>query len=225
MTYTEFLSCQFPEKSVFARKDRDPFQNLVKWLALHVAYRLFKMNATANLVTVITYLISLSGFLMLSTARYGFQILPVIGALLIHFHVFADFIDGTIAKANGTASRIGAILDDLGMDTDRMALIILFGIFTQNTLILILNLFTAGVLVLFVPQAYKDMPRTGLLGKFCHLYIHRYSFLSVRFMLGVVPLFLIVAIFMEWNLKFLSYGFSVLYAVAALIWLLLTARQ
>lgn len=221
LTYTEFQRKQFPEKSAFHRKGFGFSANLVRWIALKVAYLGFRMNISANVIDVFGVFLSLTGFLLLSTALTGEKFLSSVGALLIFFHVFLDFVNGPIPKACGTCTKIGAFLDDFGCDMDRCAVLVLLGIFTQSTPMILASVFVAGVTVFFVPYAYVEMPKEGWIGQLCRIYVHKYSFLSVRVMLWGLPLFLAIAILKSWNLQAISLILLVFYAIMASLWLFL----
>ena len=85
----------------------------------------------------------------LSLSMDGEKILPIVGVLIIFFHIWVDFIDGLLAKANDESSEIGHQFDNLGCDANRFMLIVLFGIFTGNHFLIISNIFVSYVLVVF----------------------------------------------------------------------------
>jgi phosphatidylglycerophosphate synthase len=221
MTFSEFQAKSFPEKSVFRRPQFDFVTNLVKWFALRLAYLFFRMGITANLLDVLGILLALAAFSLLYTAVNGYRLLPLLGIGILYFHVLIDFIDGAIAKAHGTCSKIGHLLDSLGCDIDRFVLIVLFGLYTGNPYFVVANTIAASVLILFAPQTRAELPDSGLPGRLRNVYVNKYSFLSVRFMLTLLPLFLGIVIVSGWNLRALSYGLSLAYGIAAAGWLLL----
>jgi phosphatidylglycerophosphate synthase len=203
------------------RKDRGAFQNLVKWLAIRTAYVFYRLGFSSNVVTVIFLFLAFFGLYLASRAMYGEKLVPVIGLSLVCFHVFGDFADGCIAKAKGECSKIGALLDDVGLDADRFALLVLLAVFSGYTPMLIINSFAAGIFVMFVPVVVDEFPHNDLRGRIARFYPHRFFALSVRFMLGVLPGFLSAVILLEWNLQAISMGLSIFYASLAVGWLLL----
>lgn len=220
MTYAEFLSKQFSEKSVFERRQFDWFTNLVKWLALRFSYLLYSLGVSANTLDVISLFLVLIGFFFLTTAKDGKIALPLVGILLIFFHVFVDFADGPIAKARGEKTIIGWLLDNLGCDLDRMLLWTLLGIYTSNPLIILANVFAGCIFLFLTPQSRKAMPETGPINFLGKIFIHKYSFLSVRFNLGLLPLLLGVCILNKIDLVPLAWGLSLFYIAAGGVWLL-----
>ena len=221
MSLAEFQAKLFPEKSVFDRKQFDRTTNLVKWFAIPVAYLLFRLRISANLLDVIGIFLSLVAFLLLSTAGDGSKLLPILGILIIFFHIFIDFVDGAIAKASGKSSRMGHYFDSLGCDMDRFALIVLFGIYAESTPLIISNTLAASVFTLFLPLARHELPQSGFIGRLSRLYANKFSLLSVRVMLVFLPLVLATVILLDWNLGALAVFLSVFYGIMAVGWLVL----
>ena len=225
MTFQEFVARQFPEKSVFDRPQFDFVTNLVKWFALRIGYVLFRIGLTANALDVIGIFLSLFGFALLTRAIQGERVFPLVGVLLIYFHVFIDFIDGTIAKARGTSSRLGHHLDSLGCDVDRVAMILLLGLYSRNMILVVANIFSACIFFFFLPIARGEFSPEGVVGRLAKINFHRFSILSVRFMLVLLPFFLGLVILLGWNLKILATSFSLFYISVAGGWLLLCITQ
>lgn len=221
MNFITFQAKLFPEKSVFDRSQFDFHTNLVKWFAIRFAYVLFRLGFNANLIDVIGLFVVLAAFILLSTASSGHVALPLIGILLIYFHVFLDFVDGAVAKARGETSIIGHFLDNLGCDVDRIALLVVIGVFSHNSYVMIVDAFVAGIFVLFIPYVRKEMPTEGVVGLVCKIFFNKYSFLSVRFMLVLLPFLLAVCILLKANLILVSYIISAIYFALIAVWLIM----
>ncbi len=223
MNYNEYYQKVFPEKSVRIkeRKDYGLLQNFLKYLAIRFGYILYKLRLPANLLNVIGVCLSALALYFLVLAKQGEKILPVIGVLIVFFEVWVDFIDGLLAKAFDTCSLIGERFDDLGCDSTRMVVIVLFGIFSDNDLFIILNAFSAYVLVVFWKETLGLLPEIGIVKQMRCIYIHKYSFLSIRFMLGFLLIVLVVYIQMDLPLKIIGCIFSIFYCCAALLWLII----
>lgn len=221
MTFAEFQSKSFPEKSVFERKQFDAVTNGVKWIALRIAYPLFKAGVTANVLDVAWMFLAVGAFALLATAVQGHRLLPLLGIPILYVHILIDFIDGAIAKAHGTCSKIGHYLDSLGCDADRFALVVLFGVYSGSTFLILANTFAGTILLNFLPLSQKEMPREGWTGRLIRVYYNKYSLLSVRFMLAFLPGLLAVTILFSWNLAAVSRAVSLVYIAAAVGWLLL----
>lgn len=223
MRFSEFSKAQFPEKSVFDRvingKKLDFFTNLVKWLAIRFAYVLYRLGIYENVLDVVSFPVSLVGYLLLSRATYGEKWFPLAGIAIIYFHVFVDFTDGPIAKARGTCSELGTILDELGGYADRLALLTIFGIFSGYDLLIILNVFAGGVFSLLIIPSRDKLSESVILNFLFNLYVNKYSLFSIRFMLGILPFVLATAIALELSLKNVSLFFSALYLCPVMVWL------
>lgn len=221
MTYAEFLSKQFPEKSVFDRLQFDFHTNFVKWCTLPISYLLFRAGLSANTLDVTGLLLSLCGFFLLSTAASGGRILPLVGILFLFFHVLIDFMDGPIAKARGHCTPLGAILDEVGCHIDRFAIIVLFGFFSGHASLILINIFAAAVVEFLVHQTKDELPKNGFPGFFRKIFVNKFSFFSVRFMLVGIPFLLGIVLIAGWNLKLISTIISFFYTLSAVIWLLI----
>lgn len=225
MNYAEFQACSFKEKSPFHRTQFDFFTNLVKWFAMRAAYVLFKMGATANLVDVVGMFIALAGFTLMLRAKDGDVVLPLVGIAIIYFHTFVDFLDGAIAKATKSCSKIGHYLDNLGCDVDRIAFLVIIGVFTNSMYFIVINAFTGAIMILFLPLAREEMPEGGAIGVLSRLYFNKYSFLSVRFMLMVLPMIFAIVIWQGAYLVEVSYIVSLIYAAATALWLIISVPE
>jgi phosphatidylglycerophosphate synthase len=219
MTFSDFVSAQFPEKSVFDRKQFDWVTNLVKWLALHFSYLLYRTGISANALDVVGLFIALAGFFLLLKAQSGYLGSSILGILLIYLHVFIDFADGPIAKAKNQKSLMGALFDDLGCELDRILLWTVMGIYTGNTYVILANVFVGGIFLFFLPQSRRGLPDSGFIGLLKKVYVHKYSFLSVRFMLVVLPLLIVFLAFFGNDLILLAWSLSISYMIAAAVWL------
>lgn len=214
------MSKSFPEKSVFQRKQFDFTTNLVKWVAIRFAFVLYKLGFTANALDVLCMFLVVIALFFLSTASNGNKLLPVAGVLILYFHVFIDFVDGAIAKARGTCSPVGHLLDCFGCDVDRAAMLVLIGIYTGNPYVILANIFAASVLINFVPPARLVLPEKGWIGVASRIWCNKFSLASVRFMLVVLPAFLMLVIVLGGDLKQISCAISAVYIAAAALWLL-----
>jgi len=221
MKFYQFLNKSFPELSVKRRTDLGMFHNFVKFLAIRFAFILFKLKVSANLLDVISLMLSIIGFCFLYLSILGHKIIPTIGALLIFFHVWVDFIDGLLARAQDAQSSIGHQLDNLGNDVDRFMLIVLLGIFTENIIFIIINVFIAYVLVPFHRLTKDDLISIKRVDKLKFIYSHKLSLLGVRFLLGVMPLLILFFIWTGKPLNIFGLSFSLLYAIFALMWLII----
>jgi|APSaa5957512535_1039671.scaffolds.fasta_scaffold13769_5 phosphatidylglycerophosphate synthase len=232
MNYKEFQKCTFPEKSTFERKQFDFVTNLVKWLAMRVSFVFYKMGVTANMLDIFTLITSLFGAILVLTMIDEYNIIPVIiGLVLLAFGVFVDFVDGPIAKARGECSRIGDALDNLGVDLVRSSLIIIFGILSSESYMIIVNIFSIGVLFTLVPIVSKEIKENELwsdnrfLVMILNLYTHKYSFLGVRTMVPLLLFTLFTFAITGADFQLFSYMVSVFYAALSMVWLMLIIKS
>ena len=221
MDFQQYLQKAFPELSVRKRTEFSGFHNFVKYLAIRFGYVLFKLKISGNLLDVISLILAVIGFYFLSLSMVGEKILPTVGVLIIFFHIWVDFIDGLLAKANDESSEIGHQFDNLGCDADRFMLIVLFGIFTGNHFLIISNVFVSYVLVVFQAQTRAEILKLNRIIKLKYLFSHKLSPLGVRFMLGILPLIILVFVFTETPINIFATFLTFVYSLFALIWLII----
>lgn len=220
MTFTDFCSYSFPETSVFERQRFDSSTNLIKWFAIRFAYVLFRMNMSANLLNVMSLFSTYLGFILLYNARSGNLIVFVCGLGLLYLQIFIDFVDGPIAKAKGTTSPIGHALDNLGCDVTRVVFLVLIGMYSKSTYLLLANPFSAIILLFLVPQTLEKLPEQGLARIVVKVVTGKFSLIGVRVNLVLLPLAFGFVILDETNLIILSRLFSYIYLSMAIAWLI-----
>ena len=216
MRFSEFTAKSYPEKSVFDRSQFDFFTNLVKWFAMPFAYVLFRIGVSANLLDVVAILLSMIGFCLLAMTGKASFVWLVLGVLLVYFHVFVDFADGAIARAQGKSGVVGAAFDNLGTDVDRIALLLVFGILTESPYWIVVNTFASFILTVFLAQTSRAVRPGGL----PRLYSGRISPANCRFMLALLPLSLVIVVLAGWQVQTFATVVSGFYAGLALLWLL-----
>jgi phosphatidylglycerophosphate synthase len=221
MDFFEFQSKSFPERSVFDRKQFDSPTNLVKWFAMRCAYLLYRMGSTANFLDGVGILVAVFSFGLLATAVVGARSLVVLGVAGLYLHLFIDFADGPIAKARGNCSAVGAALDNLGADIDRMVLLVLFGMFTGSPFLILLNAFSGFILIVLLPQTSKHLSKEGWTRTLVTVYAGRFSLIGCRFMLVILPLLLMVLVLLNFGIEQFSQIVSGFYAMVAVLWLLI----
>jgi phosphatidylglycerophosphate synthase len=94
--------CVYPDNSVFLSKLLDPY-------TARIAHFLYWIGFSANMTTVLTFLLGLSGIaaMLLIPAYTGL----VIAAILITLRNIGDTVDGKIARGSGTFTPIGGFAD------------------------------------------------------------------------------------------------------------------
>lgn len=222
LTFDNYLQRVYPPRSVKLRHDRGFIWKTAKWLGIRTAYVLYRLGLTANLIDAIGLLLALLAFIFMLRARNGDILLAAIGILLIYFHMLIDFVDGSVARARGEASSIGHEYDEIGCEIDRVLLLAVLGIYSQNNYIIIMNVFVGCFIFNLVQPTFKLIPDRGILRQIKKLYIHPFSLNSVRIMLGILPAVLWLFIYFGANLAELSIVISFAYALLSLAWLMMS---
>ena len=221
MNFNQFLRKTFPDLSVKKRTHLGKFHNFVKFLAIRFGFILYKLKISANLLDVIALVLSIFGFYFLYLSALGYKLVPTLGVLIIFFHVWVDFIDGLLAKARNEENTIGHHFDNLGCDVDRFMLIVLLGIFTHNHFLVINNVFVSYILVIFHSQTKGEIFRLNRLNRLKFIYSHKLSLLGVRFMLGILPMLILLFVWTNTTLRILGLIFTSIYTIYSLIWLII----
>lgn len=220
MVYADYVRKVYPQGNVWDREDRGVVWKITKVLGIRLAYLLCRLNVTANTVDMAGIVIALSGFaLLLNVPKYRLLCIP--GVLLVYIHPFIDFVDGAVARARDETSVIGGLLDDIGPEIDRVLMMMLFAAYTSNPVVILCTVFTSYVLVYFVKKSviYLDLP--PMMGCFKVIYQHPLSPISVRAVLGILPILIVITSYMNWSFLTLGYAVSFFYAVWAIAWIIL----
>ncbi len=222
LSFAEFTAKSYVDRSVFDRKEFDVVTNAVKWLAMRVSYGFYRLGLTANQVDGLGVLLSLAGFICLSTAgQVPMGWAPFLGLALLYFHVFLDFVDGPIAKAMDASSDVGAALDDIGADLDRLLMFALLGIFSESSYLVFATVAAGGILVMLVPATSPALQASATVSRFVGFFTGRFSLVNCRFMLAVLPLALVLVAAGGGDLRWVARAWVVFYTLAAAGWLLM----
>jgi phosphatidylglycerophosphate synthase len=86
------------------------FQRILRKLSFYPMWLFLRIGMTANQVTLVAFLIGFLGCLSIATGTY---LLSVVGAALLTIALFLDYVDGFIARWNGSASSFGSMIDGI----------------------------------------------------------------------------------------------------------------
>lgn len=81
---------------------------VIRPLSCYPTWIFLKLGITANQTTLINLFIGLSGCALLGLGTYG---TTVLGAILLNVNYLLDRVDGNIARATGTSTKLGEMLD------------------------------------------------------------------------------------------------------------------
>ena len=129
---------------------------------------------------------------------------------MIFWQINLDFADGALARAQGTSSKLGELLDGLANAFCRSAIIILMGYFTDNIIMLILSFASSFILVSFNGYLFFIDDYTNKNIKT----IYKRS-LSVVSMNGFLPFLIIIHIIFNFPIFIFSYFIVVFYTLLA----------
>lgn len=220
LNFAQFSARSIPEGSVFDRTQFDFVTNAVKWIAMWLAYVLYRSGLTANQIDLIGVGVSVASFTALSTASDGPSMLPVYGMIGLAFHVVLDFADGPVARAAGTSSAVGEHFDNFGGDLDRLMMFVVLGLYTDSRPMLLATAAAAAVFMIFLPNTVKLLADSPSARFFIRVYTGRYSLLGCRFMLAVLPTSLVAVALFSTALTLVATAMAILYIAGAGLWLL-----
>ncbi|OGQ07219.1 MAG: hypothetical protein A3G32_04390 [Deltaproteobacteria bacterium RIFCSPLOWO2_12_FULL_40_28] len=223
MNYKEFQLKVIKKESVFLRGEFDFHTNLVKWVALKLAYMFYHIGISANFLDIFSLFGNIVGFILFSRVdlSIGWHILAL---FLIYFYVLVDFIDGALAKARNEMSQLGDRLDHFGCRIARFAMMVLIVGYLNSMIYLIVMVFCAGALIFLYPETESYVSQNRWVQFLKKIFVNRFSFLSVRYMLFVSPLILLFLIhFKVEYLIIYSMMMSFVYFIMTIIWLAICA--
>lgn len=218
-SFSQFMLLAYPDTSVWIRSDRGPVWKFSKWFGIRCAFLFYKLGFSANAFNAIGLLLSLFGFFLVVQLESS-PILAAIGTFLIYSHVFSDFVDGAIARGRNELTSMGAILDDIGPELDRVLILTMYGVLSSNSYLLLLSIFSAYILTFFVKRTWDAMPDNGMLSFIKKFYRHSLYPISVRVMVGILPLLWFLPLIIDIDLKVICYFVIGLYSVLAVVWMI-----
>lgn len=149
MKWIEFKKKAFPLDIKIEEANRSIYWKINRYIGLRFAFLFNWLGFSANALSFFRFLLTIFGLYFISFIICDNRWLPIIGVTLIIWQVNLDFADGALARAQGTSSKLGEVLDGLANAFFRSAIIILMGFFTNNIVMLILSLASSFILVSF----------------------------------------------------------------------------
>ncbi len=199
-----------------AESDRSRVWKLNRWLGLRFGYLFYHLQLSANMLSAARVALALCGFYLLSRAGVGHVWEPVFGLILIAWQVNLDFADGAIARAQKEPSAIGMEMDGLPNELSRMAVLVLLGIYTQNTILILVSVAISSILIGFLEKTMARMPAQGVAGLVKTL---ARRLVSVVFMLIVLPTVLSACRVLGIPLAPLACVLLGIYGLLAVVWM------
>tara|TARA_B100001063_G_C16740196_1_gene544326 strand:+ start:1094 stop:1798 length:705 start_codon:yes stop_codon:yes gene_type:complete len=187
-TFKEFHSITFPYDSPFDRNDLGLITNFIKFLSLRVAYVLYRIGITANMLNIFGLFLVFFGLIFLYHAISSIDLIFfILGYSCIAFAIFIDFIDGPLSKINKYIFSVGSNLDDLGPDLILIGGMLILGLISQDPYFFIL-ISMNSIFYLTYSAGTLDSIKKANKKKFLLLFRSRYSLFSMRiFCSGILP--------------------------------------
>lgn len=221
MRWASFKSVAFPDQIAEEENERSFIWRLNRWVGLRIAYLLYHMGLSADLVSVIRLLLAITGFYLIAVAINNSRYLAIIGIFLIALQINLDYADGPVARARGKSSRFGDQFDGLANAAVRSVTIIFAGLLTQNSLLFVTGSFTAYVLVTFLTDCRRESSGAELpewVNKIYRL------LLSVFIMAFLLPLIIGVMIVFDLPISAFAQVLVCIYGGLAVVWLIFILR-
>ena len=218
MKWKPFLETAHPESMVRAEAEKPALWKANRWLGLRFAYVFYHMGFSANLLSIARFFLALVGFYLLSLVMTGNKWAHILGALILAWQINLDYADGAIARVQRKSSELGEKMDGLANVSSRVVVLTLAGFLTNNSVVFLISVFSAYVLVVFIPDSKVRIKASG---KWWVLALLYRVMLYVPVMVFVLPI--IIGVHGVLSLEVLTFCYIVVYtyAVLAVIWLLL----
>ncbi len=221
LNYNAYLEKVYPyRESVWQREGKGPVWKVGKFLGLRIAYLLYQMHFSANMLDALGFVLSIIAFTLLNVGPT--HPAPWLsGILLLHSHTLIDFIDGSLARAKDESSDIGSYLDNVGPDISRVLLLIFLAMKSEHTFLLLPASFSAYVLIFLVKRTWDNVPPPKFMPWTRKIFCHPMGPISGRILLGLIPTILAVFVAAPHLLPPFSFSLTVFYIVMAFYWLFL----
>ena len=218
MKWRDFLRVAYPSAQERAEADQNVVFKANRRLGLRVAYLLYHLGLSANLLSLGRLVLALVGFYLVSRVGVGDQWGPVMGAIIIAGQIHLDFVDGPLARIRGQMTALGERFDALPNDASRAAALILAGFLTNNAGALLSSTFSAFVLVVFIRESNLRITASGRWRALALVYS---LLLYVPVMAFVLPLIIGVHGLLGIDVATFARLVVLVYALLAVVWLLL----
>tara|TARA_Y100000591_G_C21792061_1_gene677142 strand:+ start:715 stop:1413 length:699 start_codon:yes stop_codon:yes gene_type:complete len=221
-TFEEFLKISFPTMNPFLRKDFSFFHNLIKWISLRIAFVLFKIGITANIIDFFGLLLIVPIYYLLYISLNEMNVLLFFISYLGIFSILSiDFMDGILARANEQKNIHGEIIDDLLPEIIRFLSSIVLGYLSNNIVIFILSIFNAIIQQTYISAtSKKKLIKNQII---ITLLRSRYSFHSIRIFSCLVVPFSCILYLIEFDyLSLIICTYVLLNLIINFIWIYLT---
>lgn len=218
MKWKQFVAIAYPEHMVREYAQKNIIHRIHRWIGLYLGYILYHLGFSANLIDISRTAISLVALYLLSLMLGGYKWWPLLGAFLLYGQNFLDAADGSVARVTGKITKLGKELDEITNSFSRGAILILIGAFTGNNVFIILNIFSASMLINFREKTGVNLP-AGFMFKVIGL-MYRF-FLFIQTMLFIVPLILVLVNIFGLSVLTASYIISLFYLFLSVFWIML----
>lgn len=218
MKWRDFLRVAYPSAQERAEADQNVVFKANRRLGLRVAYLLYHLGLSANLVSFGRLVLAFIGFYLVSRVAVGDEWGPVMGAIIIAGQIHLDFVDGSLARIRGQLTALGESFDALPNYASRAAALILAGYLTNSAGALLGSTFSAFVLVVFMRQSNLRITAAGKWRALAFVYR---LLLYVPVMAFVLPLMIGVHGLLGIDVATFARLVVLVYTLLALLWLLL----
>ena len=218
--FSEFLEKVFPFKSPFQIKELGFITNLIKFLSLRIAFILYKIGISANLLNVFGLVITFVGFILIYNSILMINLIYfILGYSLIAISIFIDFIDGPLSKINHYVFAVGGNLDNLAPDIILIGGMLIIGYISQHPYFFILMAINSIFYLTYVAKTFESLKKKEKVN-FILLFNSRYSLFSMRvFCSGIFPLTCLLYIFNPMVGEICARILIIIYTTLSLNWL------
>jgi hypothetical protein len=162
-TWSEFRAIAFPSAAAHDEAQRDVVYRAPRSIGLRLAFLLYLLGFTGNLVSVLRVVMSVVGVAFMIPLPSGEVLLPIIGAVLIYGQVVLDFSDGALGRLTpGGAPLLGLQFDILGCDVGRIAMAALLGCYAGSFVPILIAISAMYVLATFRVAILDIVPRSAV---------------------------------------------------------------
>ena len=220
LKFKEFHKEVFPYNSPFDRKDLGFLTNLIKYLSLRIAYILYRIKVTANLLNIFGLFLTASGFIAIFYSLSEMNLtMFLFGYSLIAITIFIDFIDGPLSKTNKYIYVAGGSMDNLCPDMILIGGMLILGFISSSPNFFILMTMNSIFYLTYTTGTLDSVKRDKNKWLF-FLFKSRYSLFSMRvFCAGIFPSMCILYIINPITGVLISKLLILFYTLMSLSWI------
>ena len=223
-SFKNFIKIAFPLKNPFLRKEYSWLHNLIKWIAIRLAFLFYRLGISANVLDIIGLFLLIPTYLIIFFSLYNGEIIFFyLSYLVIYFVIGIDFIDGILANISKYKYTVGDDLDNLCPDIVKFFSYFILGYMSESPLFFMVSILVCIITHNFVNKTARSFPDKYKMLKV--IFFEKYSINSFRiFVILFIPIIGSIYIYNNTYAVFISKLLILTFFLISIIWIVMSFK-